>query len=398
MLALLASSSTALAVGMSSTARSTRAVSQLAMSSSDRCAVWVVGCGVPKRGMGWYHAKQVIEGDVPNAAVTAVVEPWFLGEGADSLPGKAFAEWAEAMKEKGVAFCDSVDAIPVAEGERTLALISGRTADNPRLLKEVIDLGCTAVYLEKPGAPTVKELEEMRAYANSKGVPVFMGYNKNVTPYVRKALEEAKKRPGSTTTYIHNNAYTEAELPECFERNAEGLLKNMAIHELALLATYWGVTVDTIESVTPDADFSRCLTLKGPSGETFTDFSKAGFTIATTEGQQITLLIDRCGSDAGGNSVAIVSQDGGEVFRSETPDEELIQTVEAAAKADPDMMPYFFLQSDDYQVLKELTTSHVLQGKPGAPEGIATLDVAIDALKLAEYLTPTLQEALAVAK
>jgi len=96
--------------------------------------------------------------------------------------------------------------------------------------------------------------------------------------------------------------------------------------------------------------------------------------------------------------VAIVSQDGGEVFRSETPDEELIQTVEAAAKADPDMMPYFFLQSDDYQVLKELTTSHVLQGKPGAPEGIATLDVAIDALKLAEYLTPTLQEALAVAK
>jgi len=262
----------------------------------------------------------------------------------------------------------------------------------------VIDLGCTAVYLEKPGAPTVKELEEMRAYANSKGVPVFMGYNKNVTPYVRKALEEAKKRPGSTTTYIHNNAYTEAELPECFERNAEGLLKNMAIHELALLATYWGVTVDTIESVTPDADFSRCLTLKGPSGETFTDFSKAGFTIATKEGQQITLLIDRCGSDAGGNSVAIVSQDGGEVFRSETPDEELIQTVEAAAKADPDMMPYFFLQSDDYQVLKELTTSHVLQGKPGAPEGIATLDVAIDALKLAEYLTPTLQEALAVAK
>ena len=54
-----------------------------------------------------------------------------------------------------------------------------------------------------------------------------MGYNKNVTPYVRKALEEAKKAPGSVTTYVHNNAYTEAELPECFERNSEGLLKNM---------------------------------------------------------------------------------------------------------------------------------------------------------------------------
>ena len=37
------------------------------------------------------------------------------------------------------------------------------------------------VFLEKPGAPTVGELEEMAAYAKSKGVGVFMGYNKNVT-------------------------------------------------------------------------------------------------------------------------------------------------------------------------------------------------------------------------
>ena len=64
----------------------------------------------------------------------------------------------------------------------TIALISGRTADNPRLLKEVIEAGCTHVYLEKPGAPSVAELEEMVAFAKSKGVPVYMGYNKNVTP------------------------------------------------------------------------------------------------------------------------------------------------------------------------------------------------------------------------
>ena len=37
------------------------------------------------------------------------------------------------------------------------------------------------VFLEKPGAPTVGELEDMAAYAKSKGVGVFMGYNKNVT-------------------------------------------------------------------------------------------------------------------------------------------------------------------------------------------------------------------------
>lgn len=87
----------------------------------------------------------------------------------------------------------------------------------------MIDLGCKAVYLEKPGAPTVAELEAMRAYANEKGVAVYMGYNKNVTPYVRKALAAAKAAPGSITTYVHNNAYKKSELPECFERNAEGM-------------------------------------------------------------------------------------------------------------------------------------------------------------------------------
>ena len=107
-----------------------------------------------------------------------------------------------------------------------IALISGRTADNPRLLKEVIAAGCTHVYLEKPGAPSVPELEEMIKYAKEKGVPVYMGYNKNVTPYVLKALEYQKKN-GGDTTFVHNNAYKEDELPECFERNAEGMLKNM---------------------------------------------------------------------------------------------------------------------------------------------------------------------------
>jgi len=172
------------------------------------------------------------------------------------------------------------------------------------------------------------------------------------------------------------------------------MLKNMAIHELALLATYWGVTVETIQTVTPDTTFSSCLTLKGPSGTEFTDFSKVGFTIETTEGQTIKLLVDRCGSDAGGNSIAIVSDGEKEIFRAETPDEQLIESVEAQAKADPDMMPYFFLQSDDYKVLKDLTTEHVVGGKPGAPEGVATIDVAIEALRVAEYLTPKLQEAL----
>ena len=43
-------------------------------------------------------------------------------------------------------------------GRVQVALIAGRTADNPALLREVIDKGATCVYLEKPGAPTVRPL------------------------------------------------------------------------------------------------------------------------------------------------------------------------------------------------------------------------------------------------
>merc|ERR1740138_1435161 len=235
---------------------------------------------------------------------------------------------------------------PVTQGP-TLALISGRTADNPRLLKDVIAAGCTHVYLEKPGAPTVAELEEMKAYAAEKGVPVYMGYNKNVTPYVLKALEFQKANGGSTT-FIHNNAYKEEELGECFERNAEGMLKNMAIHELALLATYYGVTVENIESVVPDAEYSRVLTLTGPSGKEFTDFAKIGFTVTTKDGKTVTVKADRCGSTEGGGSIASVSVGGVEKFVALTPDEDLKKICEAKAKdpATASLMPYFHLQHD----------------------------------------------------
>merc|ERR1712106_1310005 len=245
--------------------------------------------------------------------------------------------------------------------------------------------GATHVFLEKPGAPSVKELQEMRAYAASKGVPVYMGYNKNVTPYVQKAIEFERKTPGASTTFVHLNAYKTEELGECFERNAEGMLKNMAIHELAVLATYYGVTVEYIEM----------LTLKGPSGKEFTDFAKIGFTIKTKDGKSVTVRADRCGSTTGGGSEAVVTVEGVEKFKSLTPEPALQKHCDEMAKNDPDMMPYFVLQHDDYIKLKETATSHILSGAAGAPPGMATIDIAVETLRVAEYLTPYLQKALA---
>ena len=114
----------------------------------------------------------------PSASLDYVVEGWFLGPGSEGPGGPEFKEWADDSASKyGTKFITSVADLPTPEQPR-VALISGRTADNPRLLNECIEAGCKCIYLEKPGAPTVKELEEMKGCAEEAGIEVLMGYNK----------------------------------------------------------------------------------------------------------------------------------------------------------------------------------------------------------------------------
>jgi len=120
----------------------------------------------------------IINNSCPSASLDYIIEPWFLGPGSTGPGGPEFAEWADSSTSKyGTKFITSVADLPTPEQPR-VALISGRTADNPRLLNECIDAGCKCIYLEKPGAPTVKELEEMKSCAEEAGIEVLMGYNK----------------------------------------------------------------------------------------------------------------------------------------------------------------------------------------------------------------------------
>jgi len=354
----------------------------------------LVGCGCPLRGMGWYHAVQLLGGKCPSAKLTHVVEPWFLGGGKTGPGGKEFGEWAEKVeKEHGVAFCTSLGNLPpVAEGVKRCALVSGRTADNPRLVGEAIKAGCSTIYLEKPGAPTVTELEAMKSEAADAGVPVFMGYNKNVCKYVAKTREFAAANEGSHITFVSNNTYEDNDesLGECFERNCEGMLKNMAIHELALVVSFFDVSVDNIESVTADKSFSSMKTLKGPSGKEWTDFDKIKFTMKTKTGKQVSIQADRCGGDV---TYGLVNDsDGNEIFRYNMPDEEDLENVKALANEYPGAMPYFFSQDPDYITVKERVAYSCLSG--GDAPGVATIDIACETLRVAEYLTPTLMEQL----
>jgi predicted dehydrogenase len=364
--------------------------------TQDQAEVVLVGCGAPNRGMGWYHAVQMLEGRCPSASLDYIIEPWFLGPGSEGPGGPEFKEWASSVQSRHDAttttFLSSMDDLPEPQNKPRVALISGRTADNPKLLGECIKKGCKCIYLEKPGAPTVKELEAMKVEAEAAGIEVLMGYNKNVCKYVRKTREFAESVPGSHVTFVSNNAYenTPESLGECFERNAEGMLKNMAIHELALLVSFYDVSVDNIESVTADKEFSSMQTLTGPSGKEFTDFDKIKFTIKTKTGKEVSVAADRCG---GTDSYATVTDASGEeVFRYWMPDEEDKKNVQDLQAKYPTAMPYFFTQDPDYVTVKERVARHTVTGEEA--EGVATIAVAVETLRVAEYLTPTLMEQL----
>lgn len=371
------------------------------LSNSSRAQVVLVGCGAPKRSMGWYHAVQLLDTQrncCPSAALRYVVEPWYMSSAGRASPGgDDFWGWKKTVEESsrgGIRLFETVRQVPPrVEGERRLAIISARTADNPKLFEDCLDIGCHSIYLEKPGAPTVDELEGMRERAHQAGVKVLMGFNKNVAKYSTRTMAEAANKGERKVTFVHNNNYTEDQLGECFERNSEGMLKNMAIHELALAVTFYNVTTSTIANVVADPEYSSCQTLVGPSsGESFTDFDKLKFTITTTDGTEVTIAADRCGGD---DSVGIVTDTvtGREMARYSMPDaDDLATNIPALETRNPGAMPYFYVQDADYATLKERIARNCVDGTPA--EGVASIDVAVETLKVAEYLTPLLQRQL----
>jgi hypothetical protein len=56
----------------------------------NQAQVVLVGCGAPNRGMGWYHAVQMLKKKCPSAVLSFIVEPWFLGGGKSSQFTRSF--------------------------------------------------------------------------------------------------------------------------------------------------------------------------------------------------------------------------------------------------------------------------------------------------------------------
>lgn len=360
-------------------------------NTSGEVDVVVVGCGIPKRGMGWYHLTQLL--DMPKVNVRGVVEPFFMNSKLCPKQPTTFADLVSSLADDGVPCVDDVTKLPSFEGKTTICLIAGRTSDNPKLFKSCIDHGAKVIYLEKPGAPTVGELQAMSDYAKSKDVKVYLGYNKNVTPYVQKALKLSKTLDDAHITFCHNNSYSVNDLNECFSRNSEGMMKNMAIHELALLVTFFGVTTDTISELKINKNklFTQKLTVwvpgtTVPNEKYISDFSRVGFKASTKSGKAVSVMADRCGGNV--SFASVKDKKGMEIEKFEFPDAEAQKKLEDQCAADPDMMPYFFVQSDDYLTLKNLVVDAAISGADA--QSVATIDIGVEALKLAEYCTEQL--------
>ena len=102
------------------------------------------------------------------------------------------------------------------------------------------------------------------------------------------------------------------------------------------------------------------------------------------------MAADRCG---GTDSFATVTDaSGDEVFRYYMPDDEDKATVQELQAKYPTAMPYFFTQDPDYVTVKERVAKFTATGEEA--EGLATIGIAVETLRVAEYLTPLLMDQL----
>mmetsp|Transcript_21230 Transcript_21230/g.37517 ORF Transcript_21230/g.37517 Transcript_21230/m.37517 type:complete len:91 (-) Transcript_21230:177-449(-) len=84
--------------------------------------------------------------------------------------------------------------------------------------------------------------------------------------------------------------------------------------------------------------------------------------------------------------------DGKELFRHSMPDEDDEANVSVLEAKYPGAMPYFFSQDPDYTTVKERVAKLCASGDEA--KDIATIDIAINALEVGEYLTPLMTKML----
>jgi len=358
--------------------------------------VVVVGCGLPKANIGWFHLMQLLQ--MPNVQIRAVVEPYYLDRERCPHPPPSFVDFMGTLVDMDIPCYYHVGQLEPFR-RPTLCILSGRTSENPKFFRECLGLGATHIYLEAPGAPTVSQLREMKTLADTRGVRVYMGYQTLAAKYVENAVALSRSIPNSHVFFCHNDTNQSADLHKIFFRYPEGLLRSMASYDLAILVSQYKVTANLIEKfkVNTNRLFSERKTFRNNAqGKELTDYSRVAFKITTKKGQHVSVMADRCG---GLVSFAVVkNHKGEEIRRFESHDQSEVSDVRRQIKEDKEMNRQFIVQADDFLELKRRIVTGILSGKDDARAlelmNVVGIGEGIDVLILADYCTKEIDAVL----
>jgi len=354
--------------------------------------VVIVGCG-PKT-VGWFHLMQFL--DMPNINVRAVVEPFYLNKEMCPYPPQSFVDLVMMLDEMGIRCTFHVGQLDVFKRE-TLCVIAGRTRDNPRYFRECIGMGASHIYLESPGAPTIEQLKDMQSLAATRGVEVYMGYQRLCSSYMQKAVAMSHSIPKCHLFLCHNEIYPSDGLFLVVGRYPEGMLHTMAAQELAVLVIQFGVRANEIETfkVNTNRLFSeKQAYFNKNNGEKLTDFSRVAFKITTNKRKSVSVMADRCG---GLISFAVVkSHTGKEIQRFPSHDERDASMVQEELREDKDIMNQFIIESEEYLELKKRVVKRILLGASSKSPGLVSIQEGIDIMALADYCTVEINAVLKV--
>jgi predicted dehydrogenase len=353
--------------------------------------VVIIGCG-PK-SVGWFHLMQFL--DMPNVNVRAVVEPFFLDTSRCPYPPQSFVDLVVMLDDMGIRCVNHVGQLDIFL-QQTLCIIAGRTSDNPRFFRECIGIGASHIYLESPGAPTIDQLQDMQSLAETRGVEVYMGYQRLCASYIQKAVSLSRSVSKAHVFFCHNEVHQSNELNIVVSRHPEGMIFSMAIQELAVLVMQLGVKANEIETfkVNTNRLFSERLTFYDENNDReVTDLSRIAFKITTKDTRRsVSIMADRCG---GVVSFAVVkSHAGKELQRFQSHSDDQVSVVQSELRNDKEISHQFEIESEEYIELKRRVVHSILSANSQKSYGLVSIRDGVDILDLATYCTGQVSAAL----
>lgn len=374
--------------------------------------------------MGWYHARLILEGSIANVAteLCGIVEPFFSKN--------PHAEWQAFVSQHQLnVWADVADIPPEKIGLDLFAIIAVRTVDVPGVFYKLLEKGIKFIYLEKPGASSLEELRNMKAAADEQDCQVVIGYARNAHGFVTKPMASLalSQKQNETVNLTHKNsfAFTAEALEECFKRNSEGMLLNMACHDVAIAVKHLGLRLTHCDHAKVDPagslmaehaglkDFVRlkfsvaidgCNLSHSPEEAVSTDLGSMpevsqrtcpnGGLAGKGISSYLTITEDRCGGTYDTAEVQV-----GDQAASRLPSVGL-EEYEKLCAAEPETAKYFVMQKDCYiaymgAFVRERILRSISLSRDGAIDPLVDLGEGIEVLAICDMLTRKFKEEFA---